>query len=220
VTTTQARPSPIRVLIVDDHPVVHDGVAAVLQRSPDIVLVEGAESVDEALARLDRAAPDVVLLDVRLPGADGLSAIGRLLARRPGLGVIVFSAYDLDDYVFGAIRAGARGYLLKGAAGTELAAAIRTVHAGDSYVSPSLSAKLVDQLKGRTRSRLLTPRELAVLRLLAAGLPNRQIAESLRIAERTVKFHVTAILNKLGADNRTQAVAMAARRGILSIDEP
>jgi DNA-binding NarL/FixJ family response regulator len=209
----------IRVLIVDDHPVVHDGVAAVLDRTTDIRLVESVETLEEAVAALARATPDVVLLDVRLRGADGLSAIGTLLAARPALRVIVFSAYDIDEYVFGAIRAGARAYLLKGAGGAELVTAIRKVHAGESYVSPSLSAKLVDEMQARPRrSRLLTPRETMVLRLMAAGLSNREIAGSLAITERTVKFHVTAILNKLGADNRTQAVALAGRRGILPID--
>jgi DNA-binding NarL/FixJ family response regulator len=210
----------IRVLIIDDHPVVHDGVAALLERTPDIRLVEAAETIEAAIAILERGMPDVVLLDVRLGGADGLAAIGGLLGARSDLRIVVFSAYDLDEYVFGAIRAGARGYLLKGAPSAELIAAIRTVHAGHSYVSPSLSAKLVDQMRARSRgSRLLTPRELMVLRMLAAGLSNREIAGSLAISERTVKFHVTAILNKLGADNRTQAVAMAARRGLLPVDQ-
>jgi DNA-binding NarL/FixJ family response regulator len=206
----------IRVLIVDDHPVVHDGVAAVLNRTPDTRLVQSVETVDAAVAAVKSTAPDVVLLDIRLSGADGLSEIARLLAARPGLRVIMFSAYDLDEYVFGAIRAGARGYLLKGAGGGELVAAIRKVHAGESYLSPSLSTKLVDEMQARG-TRLLTPREMMVLNLMAAGLPNREIAESLAITERTVKFHVTAILNKLGADNRTQAVALAGRRGILRL---
>jgi DNA-binding NarL/FixJ family response regulator len=206
----------IRVLIVDDHPVVHDGVAAVLNRTADIRVAQAVETLDEAVAVLERAKPDVVLLDIRLRGPDGLAGIGTLLQARPGLRVIMFSAYDLDEFVFGALRAGARGYLLKGAAGSELIAAIRTVHAGNSYLSPSISAKLVDRMQTRSRgSRLLTPRELMVLRLMAAGLSNREIASPLGISERTVKFHVTAILNKLGADNRTQAVAMASRRGIL-----
>jgi len=209
----------IRVLIVDDHPVVHDGVAAVLNRTSDIRLVHAAETLEDAVASLARAKPDVALLDIRLRGADGLAAIGTLVAARPALRVIMFSAYDVDEYVFGAIRAGARGYLLKGAAGTELIDAIRKVHAGESYLSPNLSAKLVDQMQARSHgSRLLTPRELMVLRLMAAGQSNREIAGSLAITERTVKFHVTAILNKIGADNRTQAVAIAGRRGILPPD--
>jgi DNA-binding NarL/FixJ family response regulator len=209
----------IRVLIVDDHPVVHDGVAAVLHRTPDIRVVDTARTIAEATAKLSRVKPDIVLLDLRLPDAEGLSGIGAVLSAQPGVGVIVFTAYDLDEYVFGAIRAGARGYLIKGAPGTELAAAIRQVSSGESYVSPRLSAKLIDQVRsGRRGSRLLSARELTVLRLMAAGSSNRQIADALEITERTVKFHVTAILNKLGADNRTQAVALAGRRGILPLD--
>jgi DNA-binding NarL/FixJ family response regulator len=209
----------IRVLIIDDHPVVHDGVAAALGLTADIRVVQGADSVEAALRSLPRSAPDVILLDVRLHGTDGLTAIGTLLTVRPSARVIVFSAYDLDEYVFGAIKAGAKGYVLKGAPGTELAAAIRTVHAGHSYVSPALSAKLVDHMQPRSRgSRTLTPRELMVLRLMASGLSNRDIAAALAITERTVKYHVTAILNRLGADNRTQAVTLAVRRGILPPD--
>jgi two-component system NarL family response regulator len=208
----------IRVAIVDDHPIVHDGVAAALTRTPDVRLVDAAESVEAAIAALPRSNPDVILLDVRLHGADGLSSIATLLAARPAARIIVFSAYDLDEYVFGAMRSGAKGYVLKGTPGTELVAAIRRVHAGDSYVSPTLSARLVEQLQPRTRgSRTLTARELMVLRLVASGLSNRDIAAALSITERTVKFHVTAILNRLGADNRTQAVALAVRRGILNM---
>jgi len=206
----------IRVLIVDDHPVVHDGVAAVLERTPDIRLERGVETVDAAVGVLTSTPVDVVLVDVRLGDEDGIAAIARLLAARPGIRVIVFSAYDADEHVFGAIRAGARGYLVKGVAAAEMVTAIRRVHAGESYLAPGLSTKLVDEMQGRSRgSRLLTPRELMVLRLMASGLSNHEIADSLAITERTVKFHVTAILNKLGADNRTQAVALASRRGIL-----
>ena len=206
----------IRVLIIDDHPVVHEGVAAALLRTPDIRLERAVETVEAAIAAMTDTNPDVVLLDVRLRGEDGLSAIGLLLDARPSVRILVFSAYDVDAYVLGALRAGARGYAMKGAPGAELATAIRKVHGGESFVSPSLSSKLVDQIQARAHgSRLLTPRELMVLQLMAAGLSNREIAASLDITERTVKFHVTAILNKLGADNRTQAVAMAGRRGLL-----
>jgi DNA-binding NarL/FixJ family response regulator len=210
----------ITVLIIDDHPIVHDGVAAALNRTSDIRLVGAAETIEAGLRAIRDVSPDVVLLDMRLQGADGLTAIVTLLEARPTLRVIVFSAYDLDDYVFGAIRAGAKGYVLKGTPGAELATAIRRVHAGDSYVSPTVSAKLVEQMQPRSHgSRSLTARELMVLRLMASGLPNKDIATALGITERTVKFHVTAILNRLGADNRTQAVALAARRGILRPDE-
>ena len=209
----------IRVLIIDDHPIVHDGVAAALNRTPDIRLIAAAETLEDGLRAARETAADVVLLDVRLQGSDGLAAIGALLTACPDLQVLVFSAFDLDDYVFGAIRAGARGYVLKGTPGAELAAAIRKVHGGEPYVSPSLSAKLLDRMQPRTRgSRSLTTREMMVLRLMASGLSNRDIAAALEITERTVKFHVTAILNRLGADNRTQAVALAVRRGILPDD--
>jgi DNA-binding NarL/FixJ family response regulator len=209
-------PQSIRVFIIDDHPIVHDGVAAALQRTDDIRLAGSAESLDAALHALRRSRPDVVLLDLRLHGSDALEAIASLLDAHPGMRILVFSAHDLDEYVFGAIRAGAKGYLLKGTPSAELATAIRKVHAGESYVSPALSTKLVEQLQPRGRgSRTLTPRELMVLRLMASGLSNRDIASALGITERTVKFHVTAILNRLGADNRTQAVALAAKRGLL-----
>lgn len=206
----------IRVLIVDDHPVVHDGVAAVLNRTDDIRLVRGVETVSAAVRELSSTEIDVALVDLRLGDQDGVAAIASLLSARPGVRIVVFSAYDADEYVFAAIRAGARGYLVKGAPAADVVAAIRKVHAGESYLAPGLSTRLVDEMQARSRgSRLLTPRELVVLRLVASGLSNHEIADSLSISERTVKFHVTAILNKLGADNRTQAVALASRRGIL-----
>ena len=131
----------------------------------------------------------------------------------------MFTAHDADEYVFAAIKAGAKGYVLKGSPGQELVRAIRQVHAGDSYLSPSIGATLARQVAHPQRGGgLLTPRELAVLRLVAAGQSNNQIAGSLGITERTVKFHVTAVFNKLGADNRAQAVALAGRRGLLPID--
>ena len=145
------------------------------------------------------------------PRVDGVTSFaGR------GRGIVVFTAHDEDDDVFRAIRGGARGYLLKGSPAAEIALAIRQVHAGESYLSPRIAAKLVkDVARPRGRTGLLSPRERGVLRLVAAGLSNRQIGETLSISERTVKFHVTAIFNKLGAENRAQAVAIAAERGLL-----
>jgi DNA-binding NarL/FixJ family response regulator len=209
----------IRVLIVDDHPIVHDGVAAVLRGESDIEVIGSAESTSAAVQQIDAKRPDVVLLDLRLPGETGVSGVTRIVDAHPDVRVIVFTAYDVDEYVFGAIRAGATGYVLKGSPAQELVRAIRQVHAGQSFVSPAIGAKLAQQVTGPPRSGgLLTPRELAVLRLVAVGQSNRQIASSLGISERTVKFHVTAIFNKLGADNRAQAVALAGRRGLLPID--
>lgn len=203
----------IRVLIVDDHPIVREGVTAVLEREHDIEVVGAAETVDEGLRMAAKLSPDVVLLDLKLPDAQA-DSVTRFAAERRS--IVVFTAYDGDDDVFRAIRGGARGYLLKGTPAVEIAQAVRQVHAGESYLSPRIAAKLV---KGVTQPRrhagLLSARERGVLRLVAAGLSNRQIAETLSISERTVKFHVTAILNKLGAENRAQAVALAAQRGLL-----
>jgi DNA-binding NarL/FixJ family response regulator len=206
----------IKLLIIDDHPIVHDGVAAILRSEPDIRIVGSASTIAEAMARIAASAPDVALLDVRLPDEDGLDGIATILAAHPRLRVIMFTAYDAEEYVYAAIKAGAKGYVVKGSPGQELVRAIRQVHAGDSYLSPAIGATLARQVASPRRTGgLLSPRELAVLRLVAAGQSNQQIAESLGITERTIKFHVTAIFNKLGADNRAQAVALAAKRGLL-----
>jgi DNA-binding NarL/FixJ family response regulator len=164
----------------------------------------------------ERLHPDVLLLDLELPGMDGVAAIPRLHAMSPVTSILVFTAYDTDERVFGAIRSGAKGYLLKGASGEEITRAIRAVSAGESYLEPRVAAKLVAEVNAPRRfAGLLTERERAVLRFVAAGLSNKQIARSLAITERTVKFHVTSILSKLGADNRAAAVAIAVQRGLL-----
>jgi DNA-binding NarL/FixJ family response regulator len=205
----------IRVLIVDDHPIVREGVTAVLEHERDIIVVGAADSIDDGLRLAAKLRPDVILLDLKLPDANGASGVASFA--RQGHGIVVFTAHDTDEDVFGAIRAGARGYLLKGSAAAEIAEAIRQVHASESYLSPRIAAKLVKGVRqAQGRAGLLSARERGVLRLVAAGLSNRQIAEALAISERTVKFHVTAIFNKLGAENRAQAVALAAERGLLA----
>jgi DNA-binding NarL/FixJ family response regulator len=212
----------IRVLLIDDHPIVHDGVSAVLRAESDIRVIGSADTLDRAITLIAVATPDrpdVVLADLRLPGEDGVTGVRRLIAAYPDLRIIVFTAYEIDEYVFAAMQAGAKGYLLKGSPAPELVRAIRHVHGGGTYLSPTIGAKLASQaVRPRRDNSLLTPRELAVLRLVAAGQSNRQIADSLSISERTVKFHVTAIFNKLGADNRAQAVALAGRRGLLPLE--
>src|SRR5262245_24150470 len=205
----------IRVLIVDDHPIVREGVSTVLERERDIEVVGMAGTIDEGLALAASLRPDVVLLDLKLPGAEAGASVAPFV--RQAANIIVFTAYDAEDDVFRAIRDGARGYLLKGSAAADIVDAIRQVHAGNSYLSPRVAAKLVsDVAHPRARAGgLLSARERGVLRLVAAGLSNRQIADTLSLSERTIKFHVTAILNKLGADNRAQAVALAVERGLL-----
>ena len=205
----------IKVLIVEDHPIVREGVTAVLERESDIDVVGSAESLGDGLRLAAKLHPDVVLLDLKLPDSDAVDGVASFA--RESRGIVVFTAYEADDDVFRAIRGGARGYLLKGSPAAEIAQAIRQVHAGESYLSPRIAAKLVKGVnQPRGRSGLLSARERGVLRLVAAGLSNRQIAQSLSISERTVKFHVTAVFNKLGAENRAQAVAIAAERGLLN----
>jgi DNA-binding NarL/FixJ family response regulator len=203
-------------MVVDDHPVVRQGLVSVLGDEDDLEVVGEAGSGREAVALAQRLQPDVVLLDLEMPDLDGVEAIPQLLAARPGVGVLVFTAYDTDERVLGAVRAGARGYLLKGASADEIARGIRTVHGGGSYLEPRVASKLLAEVKSpRPKGSGLSEREREVLRLVAEGLPTKQIALSLSISERTVKFHVNSIFHKLGADNRAQAVALAAQRGLL-----
>ena len=206
----------IRVMVVDDHPIVRQGLVAVLEDEDDLEVVDALASAREAVARVPRAQPDVVLLDLEMPDMDGVTAIPQLLAARPGLAVLVFTAYDTDDRVLGALKAGARGYLLKGASADEIARAIRGVYGGGSYLEPRVASKLVAEVASPQRPQTaLSEREREVLRLVAQGLPTKQIALSLSITERTVKFHVNSIFHKLGADNRAQAVAVATQRGLI-----
>lgn len=218
-------------MVVDDHPVVREGLVTVLGDEPDVDVVGSAGSAEEAIRLAGRERPDVILLDLELasPSArsgqaastsseqvlDGVEAIPRLVAVSPETRVIVFTAYDIDERVFGAIRAGARGYLLKGASVNEIAQAIRVVQAGGSALEPRVAAKLMAEVRTPHPATLLTGREQEVLRLVAQGLPNKQIARHLSISERTVKFHLTSVMRKLEADNRAQAVAQAAQRGLL-----
>lgn len=206
----------IRVLVVDDHPIVRQGLVSVLGDEADLEIVGEAASGREAIARVPRLQPDVVLLDLEMPDLDGVQAIPHLLAARPELRVLVFTAYDTDERVLGAVRAGARGYLLKGASAGEIARGIRAVHAGGSYLEPRVASTLLAEVSSPRRGgTALSARERDVLRLVAEGLPTKQIAARLSIAERTVKFHVNSIFHKLGADNRAQAVAIAAHHGLL-----
>jgi DNA-binding NarL/FixJ family response regulator len=208
--------SPIRVMVVDDHPIVRQGLVSVLEDEADLEVVGEAGTGREAVHLAQRLAPDVVLLDLEMPELDGVEAIPQLLKVRPNLGVLVFTAYDTDERVLGAVRAGARGYLLKGASADEIARAIRTVHAGGSFLEPRVARMLMAEVSSPRRGTGgLTDREREVLHLVAEGQPTKQIARNLSISERTVKFHVNSIFVKLGADNRAQAVALAAQRGLL-----
>src|SRR5438105_8790161 len=177
----------IRVLVVDDHPIVRQGLVSVLGDEDDLEVVGEAGSGREAMGRVQRLQPDVVLLDLEMADLDGVQAIPQLLALRPGLGIVVFTAYDTDERVLGAVRAGARGYLLKGASAEEIARGIRIVSSGGSYLEPRVASRVIAEAVSPKRPAVvLSDREREVLRLVAEGLQTKQIAVSLTIAERTV----------------------------------
>jgi DNA-binding NarL/FixJ family response regulator len=204
----------IRLLVVDDHPVVREGLAAILADQPDFTVVGAVGSADALLALAAREHPSVVLLDLELPGMSGIESVRALAPLVPEARVIAFTAYDNDELVFGALEAGVRGYLLKGAPAEEIARAVRAVAAGGSYLEPRVAAKVLAASRSR-RAGLLTERERQVVRLIGAGRSNKQIAHELGITERTVKFHVRSAMNKLGAENRAQAFALATARRLL-----
>ena len=204
----------IRILVADDHPMLREGLVAVLSTQPDFDVVGEAADGSEVVRLAETLLPDVILLDLEMPGMDGVAALERLRESGSEARTVVFTAYDTDERILGSLRAGARGYLLKGASRTELFDAVRTVHAGGSLLQPLVTGRLLDHMNA-PEPEPLTPRELEVLALLARGLPNKEIADSLYIGERTVKFHVSSILAKLDAGNRTEAARIAISRGLI-----
>jgi DNA-binding NarL/FixJ family response regulator len=205
----------IGVFVIDDHPVVRGGILAMLEGQADISVAGSAGSAEELLAAVDAAKPDIILLDLALPGMSGIEVISRLARRHPNSRVVVFSARDDDVAILDAMRAGARGYVVKGAPGDEILRAIREVHAGNTHLHGPAASAIARELRSPRPADALTPREREVLRLVGEGLQNKQIAKSLGIAERTAKYHIRQIMTKLGADNRAQAVALASRRRLL-----
>jgi DNA-binding NarL/FixJ family response regulator len=208
----------IRILVADDHPMLREGLVSVLSTQPDLEVIGEATDGSETVRLAERLEPDVILLDLEMPGLDGVAALEKLRDAGSGARTIVFTAYDTDERILGALRAGARGYLLKGASRTEIFDAIRTVHSGGSLLGPVVTTRLLEHVERgdeQERPNNLTPRELEVLALLTRGRKNSEIADTLFISERTVKFHVSSILGKLGAENRTEAVRVAVRRGLV-----
>ena len=217
--TTAASGTTIRILVADDHPIVRDGLIAVLNTQPDFAIVGEAGTGAEALRLIAALAPDVALLDLEMPESDGVEALRWLQREGAPTRVIVFTAFGADDRILAALQAGAQGYLLKGAPRDDIFRAIRTVFAGGSLLAPVVASRLLRHVAGAASAEqvALTPREQETLRLLGQGLQNKEIAARLGVRERTAKFHLAALMRKLGAGNRTEVVTLASQRGLLSL---
>jgi DNA-binding NarL/FixJ family response regulator len=202
---------PIRILIADDHNVLRDGLAAIIRQEIDLDVVGEVGDGRQAVELWKKQRPDVTLMDLRMPGIDGVNAIYEIRAVDPGARIIVLTTFDGDEDIYRGLRAGAKSYLLKDVRREELFQCIREVHAGRTFVPPAIAAKLAERLPGDE----LSPRELEVLRLLAEGKPNKLIGVALSITEVTVKSHVQSLFKKLNVLSRTEAIAVANRRGLL-----
>jgi NarL family two-component system response regulator LiaR len=215
--------SPIRVLITDDHSIVRKGIRALLATEPDIEVVGEAGDGAEAATQAQALRPDVILMDLVMPKVDGIEATRRILGQQPGMRILVLTSFAADDKVFPAIKAGALGYLLKDSGPDELVQAIHQVYRGEPSLEPSIARKVLLELSQPPKTPLtaepLTEREVDVLRLVAQGRSNRDIAEELVITEMTVRTHVSNILGKLHLASRTQAALYALREGLASLDD-
>ena len=214
----------VRVLIVDDHPVVRDGISMMLSREKDFQVVGEAMNGLEAVAKAQELSPDVILMDLRMPEMDGVEAMRQITELRLGARFIVLTTFDTDEYIFHAIEAGAKSYLLKDSSREDLFNAVRAAYRGESLIQPSVASRVLDrfaQISKQTGhggpSDILSERELEVLRLMATGAANKQIAASLSVSESTAKTHVANIFQKLGVNDRTGAVTLAVQRGIIKL---
>ena len=217
--------APVRIVVADDHQIVRSGFAGLLDTQPDFTVVGTAAGGAEAVRVCREAAPDVVLMDVRMPGMDGIEATRQLIGPsgdRPR--ILILTTFDLDDYVYDALRAGASGFLLKDVTAEQLFHAVRVVAAGEALLAPSVTRRLIREFASQrprpdssraARLATLTPRETQVLRLMAEGLSNPEIAARFTVTEETVKTHVSRILGKLGLRDRTQAVVTAYETGLV-----
>ncbi|MCX8089265.1 MAG: response regulator [Meiothermus ruber] len=207
----------IRILLVDDHPVVRAGLSGLLSSQPDFRVVGEASNGLEALSLLEQIGADVVLMDLRMPQMDGVTAIRQIRARFPRVQILVLTTYDTDSEIVRAVEAGATGYLLKDVPREELFRAVRLCARGEAVLSPPVAARLLGRMRG-SAEETLSVRELEVLALVAKGFSNKEIARKLKISEATVKTHLLHAFDKLGVDDRTAAVTVALERGILRLE--
>ncbi len=208
-------PTAIKVLIVDDHPVVRVGLRTMLESEENISVTGLAESAAEAFREVERNPPDVVLMDLRMPEMEGIDAIAKLRRIHSDIRILVLTNYETDDYVFRALQAGAMGYLLKSTPQAEIVRAVEKVHDNQRCIPPEIQERLAEII-GREE---LTQREREVLRLAAAGMTNKEIAQQLFISDKTARNHIASCLVKLGANDRTEAVTTAIRRGLIRVPE-
>jgi len=206
----------IRIMTVDDHPLLRQGIATLIEAEEDMELIAEASDGEEAIAQFRLHRPDVTLMDIQMPNVNGVEAISRIKSEFPDAKILVLSTFGGDVQVLHAIKAGARGYLLKGNVRTELLEAIRAVHAGRKRIPPEIAAELADHAADDE----LSSREIDVLRLIGEGNANKIIADKLSIGETTVKNHISNILSKLGANDRAHAVTIALKRGIIELEAP
>ncbi len=207
----------IRLLIVDDHPVVREGLAGMLSGQLDFVVVGEAKDGSEAISMHETLQPDVTLMDLRMPGTDGVSAIQAIRGKRPSANILVLTTYDSDADIVRAIEAGATGYLLKDTPREELFRAVRSAARGESVLAPAVAARLMTRMRAPAEENL-SAREIEVLQLVSKGNSNREIGRALHISTATVKTHLIHIFDKLGVADRTAAVTVALERGILSLE--
>lgn len=215
----------IRVMVVDDQPLVRDGLRAILDAQPDIEVVAEAGTGSEAIELAARHRLDVILMDIRMPGLNGIEACREIAGRRGAPRIVIVTTHDLDEYVYDALRGGASGFLLKDAPREQLVAGVRTAHAGDTLLAPLITRRLVESFVGRpppsgsrppSALEELTPRQVEILRLLARGQSNAEIAATAFVSEATVKSHVSRILAKLGLRDRVHAVVLAYEVGLVA----
>ncbi len=214
----------IRILVVDDHAIVREGLRALISGKSDLELLGEARDGQEAVFQARSLQPDVILMDLVMPGKNGIQAIQEIRQENPKARILVLTSFDEDDQVFSAIKAGASGYLLKDSSPQELLEAIRCVYRGESSLHPAVARKLIlgygeDRNAEMSTIDTLTEREVEVLKLVASGLSNQSIAQQLHISEGTVRFHVGNVLGKLGLENRTQAALHALREGLVSLED-